>query len=164
MATPWKYETNIDKKSKTAPRLLELMKELVEAANDALKDEKPDEMIGKRSVYCEFKSKTRHRLFEFIDLRSNRDEEARKEFLVRGLFVCMMEVGESGVPLDVSYCIRIPNTPNLVMENTMSENCTLSANDFKEVISDIKNSTQITKEDYAKYVEKAIEGIINRRK
>lgn len=164
MVTPWKHETNIDKKSKTDPGLLEMMKELVEAANDALKDEEPDEMIGKRSVYREFKSKTRHRVFEFIDLRSNRDEEARKEFLVRGLFVCMMEIGENGVPLDVSYCIRIPNSPNLVMENTMSENRTLSVSDFREVISDIKNSTQIVKEDYAKYVEKAIEEIISRRK
>jgi len=164
MVTPWKYEKDADKKSKDNSGLVEPMKELIAFVQDVLKDEQSDEIIGKRSIYREFKSETRHRVFELMDLSLNKEEETRKMFLVRGLFVCMMEVGEDGVPLDVSYCIRIPNTPNLVTEKTMFENHALSANDFKEVVSDIKNSRQIKKEDYEKYVERAIERKINRRK
>ena len=164
MVTPWKYEKEADKIKKTDPGLLELMKELVGIVHNILKDEDPDDLIGKRSVYHEFKGGKRHRIFEFIDLRSNSDKETRKKFLVRGLFVCMMEIGENGAPLDVSYCIRIPNSPNFVTEETMSENRALAVSSFKEVVGDIKRSGRIEKEDYVKYVDKAIEGIINRRK
>lgn len=164
MVTPWKYEKEMDKKNKTDPELLDLTKELVDIVKNNLEGKESDEIIGKRSIYLEFKGRTRHRIFEFMDMSLNSDEETRKKFLIRGLFVCMMEIGEDGVPLDVSYCIRIQNSRHLVMEETMAENRTLSVESFREVVSDIKNSNRIRKEDYAEYVSKAIEKIVNRRK
>jgi len=164
MATPWIYKKEDDERNKTDPGLLELMKELIKIAKNSLKGESFDNTFGKRSVYLEFKSETRHRLFEFMDIRLSDDEETRRKFLIRGLFVWMMEMGKDGIPFDVPYSIRIPNSPNLVTERTMFENSALSASGFEEVLADIRRSSRIGKEEYAAYVDKAIENIVNRRK